>query len=321
MLETSARLLRLLSLLQTHRHWSGAELADRLGVTTRTLRRDVERLRELGYPVHATRGTAGYRLGAGAALPPLLLDDDEAVAVAVGLRTAASTSVAGIEETSLRALTKLEQVLPSRLRHRVNALQTATVRVGGSGPVVDPNTLMAIADACRRHEQLRFDYTSHRGHDTVRTVEPHSLVSFGRHWYLVAWDTDRDDWRTFRVDRLTPRTPTGPRFTPRMPPYGDAATYLSHQLSSRTWTLQATFTLHQPADAVADRVWPGMGVVEAVDDQSSLLHVGADTLPDLVWMITSLDIDFTVTAGPPGLADAVRTLAARCLHAVEGMDR
>jgi predicted DNA-binding transcriptional regulator YafY len=321
MLETSARLLRLLSLLQTHGDWSGADLADRLGVTTRTLRRDVERLRELGYPVHATRGTAGYRLGAGAALPPLLLDDDEAVAVAVGLRTAAGASVAGIEETSLRALTKLEQVLPSRLRYRVNALQTATVRVGGTGPAVDADTLMAIADACRRHERLRFDYTSHRGRDTVRTVEPHSLVYFSRHWYLVAWDTDRDDWRTFRVDRLTPRTPTGPRFTPREPPDGDVATYLSHQLSSRGWPQQATVTLHEPADTVADRVWPGMGVVEAVDDHSCLLHVGAGTLPDLVWMITSLDIDFTLTTGPPGLADAFRTLATRCLHAVEAVDR
>ncbi|GGO82910.1 hypothetical protein GCM10012289_75230 [Nonomuraea cavernae] len=217
MVGTSARLLRLLSLLQTHRDWSGAELADRLGVTARTVRRDVERLRQLGYPVNAVRGTAGYRLGAGASLPPLLLDDDEAVAVVVGLRTSAGGSVAGIEETSLRALTKLEQVLPSRLRHRVNTLHAATVRVGGSGPTVSPDTLMAIADACRRRERLRFDYTSPHRVDTSRSVEPHSLVSFGRHWYLVAWDTDRDDWRTFRVDRLRPRPPTGPRFAPRRP--------------------------------------------------------------------------------------------------------
>jgi predicted DNA-binding transcriptional regulator YafY len=316
MLETSARLLKLLSLLQTHRDWSGAELADRLGVTTRTVRRDVERLRELGYPVHATQGTAGYRLGAGASLPPLLLDDDEAVAVVVGLRTAAGGSVAGIEETSLRALTKLEQVLPARLRHRVNTLHTATVRVGGTGPVVSPDTLMAIADACRRHERLRFDYNSPRGGGTIRSVEPHSLVSFGRHWYLVAWDTDRDDWRTFRVDRLTPRTPIGPPFAPREPPDGDVAIYLAHQLSSRTWPCQATVTLHESAEAVADRVWPGMGVVEAVDDHSCLLHVGADTPSALVWMITSVDTDFTLTSGPPALADALRTQANRCLHAI-----
>jgi predicted DNA-binding transcriptional regulator YafY len=317
MFETAARLLKLLSLLQARREWSGAELADRLGVTTRTVRRDVERLRDLGYPVDATQGTAGYRLGAGASLPPLLLDDDEAVAVAVGLRTAASASVAGIEETSLRALAKLEQVLPSRLRYRVNTLQTATVRVGGTGPAVDPDTLMAIADACRRREQLRFDYASPRGGGTVRSVEPHSLVSFGRHWYLVAWDTDRDDWRTFRVDRLTPRTPTGPRFAPRQLPDRDVATYLSHQLSARTWPLQATVTLHEPAEAVADRVWPGMGVVEAVDDRSCLLHLGADTPWALVWMITSLDADFTLASGPPALADALRTLATRCLQAIQ----
>ncbi|ACZ85928.1 helix-turn-helix transcriptional regulator [Streptosporangium roseum] len=313
---TSARLLRLLSLLQTHHDWSGAELADRLGVTTRTVRRDVERLRKLGYPVNAVQGTAGYRLGAGASLPPLLLDDDEAVAVVVGLRTSAGGSVTGIEETSLRALTKLEQVLPSRLRHRVNTLHTATVRVGGTGPAVSPDTLMAIADACRRHERLRFDYTSPRCGDTIRSVEPHSLVSFGRHWYLVAWDTGRDDWRTFRVDRLRPRTPTGPRFAPRQPPDGDVATYLAHQLSSRTWPCQATVSLHESAEAVADRVWPGMGVVEAVDNRTCLLHVGAETPSALVWMITSVDTDFTLISGPPALADALRTQATRCLQAI-----
>jgi predicted DNA-binding transcriptional regulator YafY len=317
MLETSARLLRLLSLLQTHRDWSGAELADRLGVTTRTVRRDVERLRELGYPVHAVQGTAGYRLGAGGSLPPLLLDDDEAVAVAVGLRTAAGSSVAGIEETSLQALTKLEQVLPSRLRHRVSTLQQATVRVGGVGPRVSADTLMAIADACRRHERLRFDYSSPRGGDTIRSVEPHSLVSFDRRWYLVAWDTERDDWRSFRVDRLRPRTPTGPRFAPREPPDADVAAYLSRQLSSRTWPYQATVTLHESAEAVADRVWPGMGFLEAVDDQRCLMHVGAESLPDLVWMITSVDADFTLTSGPPELAAAFRTQATRCLSAID----
>ncbi|QFU90357.1 Bifunctional ligase/repressor BirA [Amycolatopsis sp. YIM 10] len=320
MLETSARLLKLLSLLQTHRDWPGAELAERLGVTTRTVRRDVDRLRELGYPVHALQGTPGYRLGAGAALPPLLLDDDEAVAVAVGLRTATSSSVTGIEETALRALTKLEQVLPSRLRHRVNTVQTATVRAGvAPGPRVSADTLMTIADACRRHECLRFDYTSPRGGASRRTTEPYSLVNFGRHWYLVAFDTGRDDWRTFRVDRLTPKPPAGPRFTPRELPYGDAgdvATYLAHQLSARSWPCQATVTLHESADAVADRVWPGMGAVEAVDAQSCLLHLGAETTTDLVWMITSVQTDFTVVSGPPDLAAALRRQAERCLSAI-----
>ena len=316
MLETSARLLKLLSLLQTRRDWSGTDLAERLGVTTRTVRRDIERLRELGYPVHATKGAAGYRLGAGTSLPPLLLDDDEAVAVTIGLRTAAGASVTGIEETSLRALTKLEQVLPSRLRHRVATLQKATVWVGGTGPPVSPDILMTIADACRRHERLSFGYASPRGGDTIRSVEPHRLASFGRHWYLVAWDIDRNDWRTFRVDRMTPRTPNGPRFTPRHPPDGDVATYLSHQLSFRTWPYRATVTLHDSAEALADRIWPGMGVVEAVDDHSCLMHVGADTPTALVWMITSIDVDFTLVSGPPELTEALRAQAVRCQLAI-----
>ncbi|HEY8456531.1 MAG TPA: YafY family protein [Actinopolymorphaceae bacterium] len=321
MAETSARLLKLLSLLQTPREWSGAELAERLGVTTRTIRRDVERLRELGYPVHASRGTAGYRLGAGASLPPLLLDDEEAVAVVVGLRTAAGGSVANLEEPALRALAKLEQVLPSRLRYRVNTLHTATVRAGDEpGPRVTADTLMAVAEACRRRERLRFDYTDVRGAESVRTVEPQTLVSFGRRWYLVAFDLDRSDWRTFRVDRLRPRTPTGPRFQPRPLPYDDVATYLARQLSQAAWPYQATVTLHESA-AVAERVWPGMGVVEAVDDHSCLLHVGADSPWALIWMITSVDADFTFTNGPPEVRAALRAFGLRCIRAVDGRRR
>ncbi|GGL29862.1 helix-turn-helix transcriptional regulator [Planomonospora parontospora] len=316
MTDTSARLLRLLSLLQTRREWSGAELAERLEVTVRTVRRDVERLRGLGYPVHATQGSAGYRLGAGGVLPPLLLDDDEAVAVAVGLRTAAGGSVAGIEETSLRALAKLEQVLPSRLRHRVDTLNAATVRVGGTGPEVSPEALMAIAEACRRRERLRFDYTGPHGDETLRCVEPYRLVSFDRHWYLVAWDTGRDDWRTFRVDRLVPRTPAGPRFAPRDPPDGDVAAYLARRLSWRAWPWQASVLLHVPAEAAAERVWPGMGVLEAVDGRSCLLRVGAESPADLVWMITSVGVGFTLADGPAELAEELRAHAERCLRAV-----
>src|SRR3954447_8122137 len=203
MLETSSRLLELLSLLQARREWSGAELADRLEVGVRTVRRDMERLRRLGYPVSATRGVAGgYRLGAGAQLPPLLLDEEEAVAVAVGLRTAASGGVAGIEKPAVRALGKLEQVLPKRLRRRVNALGAATVPYPVTGPRVDPETLAAIATAARDNERLRLAYRSHDGTATRRLVEPHRLVHTGRRWYLVAYDTDRADWRTFRVDRI-----------------------------------------------------------------------------------------------------------------------
>ncbi|GAA1462892.1 WYL domain-containing protein [Nocardiopsis exhalans] len=317
MAETSARLLALLSLLQTHRDWSGADLAQRLDVTTRTVRRDVDRLRELGYPVHATQGAPGYRLGRGAAMPPLLLDDEEAVAVVVGLRTAADGSVSGIEESSLRALGKLEQVLPARLRQRVNTLHGATVRAGAEpGPTVSADVLMALAQACRRRERLRFDYTSPHGGDSVRDVEPHSLVSFGRRWYLVAFDADRADWRTFRVDRLTPRTPSGPRFEPRRPPHGDAALYVAHQLSSGAWDYRAVVRLHEPVEAIAHRIWPGMGVLEAADAHSCLLYLGGETVYDLVWMITSVNVDFTLVEGPPELADAFRAQMGRCAAAL-----
>src|SRR3954466_9885333 len=216
MLETSARLLRLLSLLQARRDWTGTELATRLGVTTRTVRNDIGRLRALGYPVDARPGVAGgYRLGTGGALPPLLLDDDEAVAVVVGLRTAASGSITGIEESSVRALAKLQQVLPSRLRHRAGAFQAYALAAPSDGPRVDPDVLTVIAGACRDHERLRFDYQTHGGATSQRSVEPYRLVNDRRRWYLVAWDLGRDDWRTFRIDRMKLRTPTGPRFTSR----------------------------------------------------------------------------------------------------------
>src|SRR4051794_20708628 len=219
MLETSARLLRLLSLFQAQRYWSGAALSHRLEVTARTLRRDVDRLRSLGYPVNSTAGAGGgYQLGAGATLPPLLLDDDEAVAVAVGLRTAASGTVTGMEEASVRALAKLEQVLPHRLRRRVAALHGFIVPLAHSGPTVDAEMLSAIAGACRDSECLRFKYESRDGAATAREVEPHRLVHTGRKWYLAAWDLERADWRTFRVDRIASRLKTGTRFTPRPAP-------------------------------------------------------------------------------------------------------
>jgi predicted DNA-binding transcriptional regulator YafY len=317
MLETSARLLRLLSLLQTRRYWAGAELADRLGVTARTVRRDVEKLRSLGYPVHATPGVAGgYQLGAGAALPPLLLDDDEAVAVAVGLRTAAGGTVAGIEETSVRALAKLEQVLPSRLRHRVNALQTVTVPMASGGPTVDPGTLTVIAAACRDYQRLRFDYRDHDGSASIRTVEPHRLVHSGRRWYLVAWDVDRQDWRTFRVDRIQPRTPTGPRFTPREPPDADIAGYTSRGMSTAAYRYQGRFTLHASAEVVAERVTPTSGMVEAVDEHTCVLHTGSHSLDTLAVYVALLGFDFEVH-NPPELIDHIRALTERLARATQ----
>jgi biotin operon repressor BirA-like protein len=315
MLETSARLLRLLSLLQMHRDWSGRDLAERLDVSTRTVRRDVDRLRELGYPVDAVQGTAGYRLAPGSTLPPLLLDDEEALAVAVGLRTTTGGTVAGFEDSALRALTKLEQVMPSRLRHRLQALQRSLIRVEATAPRVEPDTLIAISDACHRHERLRFEYTNFHGRQSIKDVEPYSVVNFNRHWYLVAWHPAAADWRSYRVDRLHPRIPTGPRFPPREAPDGDVVTYLSNQLSARAWPCRATVTLHRSAAELADRVWAGMGVLEAIDDASCLLHVGADSPWALSWMITSIDTDFTV-ADPPELVEQIEILARRCAAAI-----
>src|SRR6478752_7210140 len=228
MSETSSRLLKLLSLLQAQRHWPGDELARRLEVSGRTIRRDVDRLRELGYPIEAMTGpTGGYRLRAGSAMPPLLLDDDEAIAIAVGLRTAAGSSVTGIDETAVRALVKLEQVLPSHLRRRVGALGAATSTLPYSGPTVDPGHLTTIAAACRDLECLRFGYRTRDGTASRRDVEPHSLVNHGRRWYLAAWDRGRADWRTFRLDRMAKPSATGVRFARRALPARDAAAYVA----------------------------------------------------------------------------------------------
>ncbi len=313
--DTAARLLRLLALLQAQRDWAGPQLADRLGVTTRTVRKDVGRLRGLGYPVHATPGAAGgYRLGSGASLPPLLLDDEEAVAVAVGLRTAAGGSVAGIEETSLRALAKLEQVLPSRLRHRVGAIHAATLSIPGSGPTVPAEVLTAIAGAARAHERLRFDYESFDGSAGRRTVEPHRLVHTRGRWYLVGWDVDRDEWRTFRADRVRPRSPNGRRFVPRGAPDGDLVRYLERGLGSAGWRYRARVTVHAPATDIAARV-PAAVVVEPVDDRSCVAEVGSDSPYHLALWLGMLDADFDVDDSPE-LADQLRTLADRYTRAV-----
>jgi len=316
MIQTSARLLKLLSLLQSRRNWPGADLARRLEVDVRTVRRDVDKLRRLGYPIHASTGsTGGYRLGAGAALPPLLLDDDEAVAVAVGLRTAAGGTVAGIAETSVRALAKLEQVLPARLRHRVNALQSVLVPLAAGGPTVDPAALTLIAAACRDHDRLRFDYRDHDGTESVRAVEPHRLVHTGRRWYLVGWDLDRADWRMFRVDRLEPRTPIGPRFSPREPPAEDLAAYASYGVSTGAYRYRATVTVHAPAETVAERIPPTVGTVVAAGSASCRLFVGANDLDGLALHIGLLGFEFQVVE-PPELVERLRHLADRVQRAV-----
>ncbi len=317
MLTTSARLLRLLSLLQTPRDWTGAELAQKLGVSGRTIRTDVDRLRSLGYPVHATRGAVGgYRLGAGAELPPLLLDDEEAVAVTIGLQTATGNAVAGIEDASLRALAKVERVLPARLRRRVNALQTYIVPVPafGSGPSVDPAALIAIAAACRDHEQLRFDYGDHAGNGTRRRAEPHRLVTWGRRWYLVAWDVDKSDWRTFRVDRMELKVPNGPRFAERDLPSNDIASYVAGRVSAARWRLHTEVVVHAPAALVSARINPAIGTVEEIDEARCLFTTGADNVQTLALYLGLLGLDFTVS-GPPELIEALRQLADRCLRA------
>jgi predicted DNA-binding transcriptional regulator YafY len=314
MLETSARLLRLLSLFQARRDWTGAELAERLGVAPRTVRRDVEKLRGLGYPVNATGGVAGgYRLGAGAAMPPLLLDDDEAVAVAIGLRGAAGGSVAGVAEASVRALAKLEQVLPSRLRHRIGGLHSMVVPLLAGGPTVDPETLTAIAAACRDRLRLRFDYRGRDGAESVRTTEPHRLVHTGRRWYLVAYDLERADWRTYRVDRMRPRTPTGPRFVPRDPP-ADAAAFLSQSVASAPYRYQARILMRAPLAAVADRGSPTAGRLEPVDEHSCVLHTGANSLDTIALYVGLKGFDFEVL-DPPELVGYVRELARRFARA------
>jgi len=314
MSDTTSRILRLLSLLQTHRDWSGTELAGRLEVSPRTIRRDIDRLRELGYPVHASAGVAGgYRLQAGASMPPLLLDDEEAVAIAVGLRFAAGGSVAGIDDASVRALAKVEQVLPSRLRRRVNALQTYTVPMtygGNTGPTVDPDTLICIVQACRDLERLRFDYTAKDGADTKRLVEPHRLVSAGRRWYLVCWDVDRHDWRTFRVDRLSACETEGIHFHPRELPAEDAAAYVQSAIASTYTRYQLVVRLHAPLADLADKVRSSDAQLEEVDESTCILRATGDSLEWLAAWMGWFGVDFEILE-PPELLDYVRTLSDR----------
>src|SRR4051794_14871050 len=264
MSQTASRLLELLSLLQGRRDWPGNELADRLEVSARTIRRDIDRLRQLGYPVESLTGPAGgYRLRAGSAMPPLLLDDDEAIAIGVGLRTAARVSVTGIEETAVRALVKLEQVLPAHLRRRLTALSSVMVALPVTGPTVDPQLLTAIAAACRDSECLRFGYQSRNGTGSRRDVEPHSLVNTGRRWYLVAWDRTREDWRTFRMDRMATPTSTGVRFAPRKLPAKDAATYVKRSITTAPSRFETRVTLHAPASEVAGPGPQPRGTIQA----------------------------------------------------------
>ncbi|WP_442916803.1 helix-turn-helix transcriptional regulator [Lentzea sp. NBC_00516] len=316
MLETSARLLELLSLLQLKRDWTSTELAGRLDVSTRTVRADVGKLRSLGYPVQARPGVAGgYRLAAGTAMPPLLLDDDEAVAVAVGLG-AVATQRLGVEETSLTALAKLEQVLPSRLRRRVESVREAMSVVPGAGPPLDVSVLGAVAAAIRGHERLRFGYTKPGGDEEARHTEPQRLVSWGTLWYLLAWDLARDDWRVFRVDRMVPHAPTGARFRPRVIPEDDAVEYVLGRVSKGASRYRALVLVHAPAAKVAARIHIPVGV-EAVDESTCRVEVGFDAPDRIALWMAQLDFDIEVIDGVE-LAAAFDRLATRFRRAAGG---
>jgi len=308
---TSSRTLRLLSLLQTHRYWPGNELADRLGVSVRTLRRDVDRLRELGYPVEAQRGVdGGYQLAAGAALPPLMVDDEEAVALAVGLQAAAQGPVEGIAEASARVLAKVVRVMPGRLRRRVEAIRAVTVPVSwGATANVDPGVLTTVALGCRDTERLRFAYTAAGGQRTDRHVEPHRLVGIGRRWYLVAYDLTRHDWRSFRLDRLTDPRGTGTSFRPRELPATDAAEFVRAGLVNAPRPYEVEVLVDAPVATVRERIgkW---STVEEVDAGHSRVRMTADALDWPVMALGVVGADFHVV-GPPELLHQVHEWGAR----------
>jgi predicted DNA-binding transcriptional regulator YafY len=308
-------MLRLLSMMQTRRHWSGEELAARLEVSPRTVRRDVDRLRELGYPVLAARGLeGGYQLAPGAALPPLLLDDEEAVALAVGLQEAAQAGVAGIAEASVRALAKVTQVMPGPLRRRVEALRTMTLpgwQPPGGG--ADPAVLAGLAQACRDAERVRFGYRAADGRESRRLAEPHRLVCVGRRWYLVAYDLDRQDWRTFRTDRIDDLQTTGARFRPRDLPASDAAEFVRSGLRDKPVSRTVEALVDAPAAAVRDRLgrW---STVEELPDGRSRVTIRSDSLDWPAMALGSLDAEFTVL-GPPEMIDYLTTCAQRFTRA------
>ncbi|MEV4533332.1 YafY family protein [Asanoa sp. NPDC049518] len=316
MTDTPGRLLRLLSLLQMPREWPGSELAARLGVSQRTVRRDIERLRELGYPVEATMGAGGgYRLAAGAAMPPLLLDDDEAVAIAVGLRTTARQPVAGIADASVRALAKVQQVLPTRLRQRVGVLTTATAPTDAA--LVDPEQLTALQAAAASNERVYFDYRDQDGIPTQRLVEPHRLVMTGRRWYLVGYDNERHDWRTFRADRIDNTKSTGERVPPRELPVDDAAAFVTSQLHDLAPVYAAKAVIQLPAAQAASRLGDAAGTLEPLDEHSCRWTSPDDTVDWLAFRLTSLGCDFTVHE-PVELVDHLRRVGARIARATAG---
>lgn len=312
-MSTSERMLRLLSLLQTHRYWPGTELADRLEVSARTLRRDIDRLRDLGYPVDAVRGVAGgYQLRAGGSIPPLLLEDEEAVAIAVGLRSGAAGAVQGMEETSVQALTKVVALMPPRLRRRMDALQEYTVDAPLRGPTVCATTLTTLAQGCRDEETLRFCYTARGAEESRRYVEPHRLVSLGRRWYLVAYDRDRHAWRSFRVDRIADAVLDGTRFRPRRLPADDALAFVRAGIATMPMRYAVRVRVEAPAETVAAAVGRWGEVVP--DGAGCVLTMNTEQLDWPVMVLAGTGAHFTVEE-PPELARLVESVAVRFARA------
>jgi predicted DNA-binding transcriptional regulator YafY len=314
MAETTERVLSLLGLLQQRPVWTGPELAERLGVTTRSIRRDVERLRSLGYPVQATQGVGGgYQLGRGRGLPPLLLDDAEAVAVAVSLRMAAGGTVSGASEAALRTLAKLDQVMPPRLRSEVRAIHEATQTLEHGQATVDGEVLLRLAKAVRDTMRVRFAYESRDGTPSRRTIEPVGLVATGRRWYLMAYDVDRDDWRTFRLDRMSTVEPTTWRFHQR--DHEDPASYVQRSVASAGYRVQARILVHAPLADVADRTSVRSVVLTAVDAEKTLLEAGAESIYGLAFHLSWLGFEFEVQE-PAELREALAEMGGRALRAV-----
>ncbi|OBB57181.1 transcriptional regulator [Mycobacterium sp. 852013-51886_SCH5428379] len=315
MSETTARVLQLLGLLQSRRVWTGEELADRLGVTTRSVRRDVDRLRDLGYPVAASKGHGGgYQLGAGAALPPLLLDPDEAVAMAVCLRLAAGGSVAGVGESALRALTKLDQVMPARLRSQVAAVHDATVTLtSNTAEVVEPDVLMTLARACRDHEHVTAGYVDRAGNATHRRLEPYQLVTTGRRWYLLGFDRDKQDWRSLRLDRMADVVAAGTTFAPREAP--DAADYVGRAISASPYRYVARVRYRAPLEAVAPHFPPGSAQIEPDGPDACIVTAGADDPERMALYFAVGGVEFEVLE-PPEVIAAAAAVADRLRRAV-----
>ncbi|MCT2585374.1 helix-turn-helix transcriptional regulator [Actinophytocola gossypii] len=306
---TTERVLRLLGLLQRRPSWTATELAAELGVTDRSVRRDVERLRALGYPVHATAGVGGgYQLGAGTRLPPLLLDDEEAIATAVSLRLASGGTVAGTGEAALRTLAKLDQVMPPRLRAEVRAVHGATDTLVGPGVEIDAELLVTLARACRDAVRVRFGYAGRSGDTTERTVEPVRMVATSRRWYLMAWDVDRDDWRTFRLDRMRSVTATTWRFRPREHP--DPVAHVQRSVTEAPYRYLARVRLHAPPDRVRELVPPQVGRVENDRNGWCVLVAGGDDLDWLAVHVARLGFDAEILE-PPELREAAARLARR----------